>query len=160
MISDQKFSSKNILAEDDNSLVSKEVKKRKIEGRIGLLIIAVLALFLAYWIRQGLKEGVLLEPEKGRVQAVFLDNGEVYFGEIVYKNQAEVVLRNIYYLQVLKSLQYNQDKDTSRDISLVKLGKELHGPLDEMRINRFHIIYIEDLRNDSKVVQAIEEYEQ
>jgi hypothetical protein len=145
--------------QNEEDVILKEVSRRKQEGRVGLIIIVVVFIFLAYWIRQGVEQGVLLEPEKGRIQAVFLDNGEVYFGKIFYKSQEEIVLRDIYYLQVLKSLQYSKEKEQGEDVSLIKLGKELHGPIDEMRINRGHIVYIEDLRDDSKVVQAIDEYE-
>ena len=43
-------------------------------------------------------------------------------------------------------------------ISLIKLGNELHGPTDEMRITRSHILFIEDLKNDSAVVLAIKTF--
>jgi hypothetical protein len=41
------------------------------------------------------------------------------------------------------------------NINIVKLGGELHGPTDEMRINRDTVLFIEDLKSDSKVVSAI-----
>jgi len=45
-----------------------------------------------------------------------------------------------------------------KDFPLVKLGNEVHGPYDEMRINRQHIIFVEDLRQDGKIMQAIQKY--
>ena len=44
------------------------------------------------------------------------------------------------------------------EINLVKLGGELHGPVDEMKINRDQILLIEELRADSNLVKAIENY--
>jgi hypothetical protein len=44
------------------------------------------------------------------------------------------------------------------EINLVKLGGELHGPTDEMRINRDQILLVEDLRTDSNLVKAIDNY--
>ena len=41
----------------------------------------------------------------------------------------------------------------------VNLYYELHGPEDRMYINREHVLFIEDLQPDSKVVQAIEAYQ-
>jgi len=44
------------------------------------------------------------------------------------------------------------------ELSLVKLGNELHGPTDAMHINRDQILFIEDLKDDSNVFQAITNY--
>jgi hypothetical protein len=48
--------------------------------------------------------------------------------------------------------------NTDQGLSLVKLGNELHGPKDEMTINKAHIIFVEDLKADGKVVTAIDKY--
>jgi len=45
-------------------------------------------------------------------------------------------------------------------LQLIKLGKELHGPKDQMVLNRDHILFIEELSSDSKVVKSIEKYNQ
>jgi len=38
---------------------------------------------------------------------------------------------------------------------VIKLGGEVHGPQDRMQINRQHILFVENLQDESKVVQAI-----
>jgi len=98
-------------------------------------------------------------------QAVFLSNGQVYFGKIAKVSDDFVVLRNIYYLQVVtQPLQTSQDaavvqqQETEQRLTLIKLGNEIHGPVDEMAINRTHVVLIEDLKTDSRVVQAISDY--
>jgi len=92
-------------------------------------------------------------------QAVFLVNGQVYFGMTHGENRPYVKLTDVYYLQVNEQLQpIEEGAPQSPNVSLIKFGGELHGPLDEMRINREHILLIEDLRSDSRVVQAIEEF--
>lgn len=91
-----------------------------------------------------------------KYQAVFLDNGQVYFGKVAARDMKYIVLTDIYYLQLQQNLQnQNNAPGTQPDISLVKLGGELHGPEDKMEIVRDHILFIEDLRNDSKVSTAI-----
>ncbi|HBK35189.1 hypothetical protein A2239_03730 [Candidatus Uhrbacteria bacterium RIFOXYA2_FULL_40_9] len=85
-------------------------------------------------------------------QAVFLDNGQVYFGAIFNENTDYYRLTDVYYLQS----GYNMQADS--DVALVKLGKEMHGPEDEMFISKQHILFIEDLTEESKVVQAIQTY--
>lgn len=95
--------------------------------------------------------------------AVFLTNGQVYFGK-VYANSGDVLdLRDIYYLQVNQTLQQDTTKPTpsptaTPSISLIKLGKELHGPNDRMLINRSQILFTESLKNDSQVVTSINKY--
>jgi len=92
-------------------------------------------------------------------QAVFLSNGQVYFGKVTDKNDNYVKMTNIFYLQLKQPLQnQNLDALNQADLALIKLGNELHGPTDQMEINRDHILFLEDLKNDSKVVQAIEKY--
>ena len=91
-------------------------------------------------------------------QAVFLTNGQVYFGQVTKNSTSEVKLENIYYLKMDDSAtNANLNKDQS-DLQLIKLGKELHGPKDIMYINPDHILFIEDLTENSKVVQAIQSY--
>lgn len=81
--------------------------------------------------------------------AVFLDNNQVYFGKMASKSKEEVILQNVYYLQTGAS------PSTEASFSLVKMGNELHAPKDEMYINMSHIVFYEELRDDSKVVQSI-----
>jgi len=99
----------------------------------------------------------------GEYQAVFLTNGQVYFGKVAKASGSEVVLKDIYYLITRPQLQTQTPEATpgaqqQPQYTLIKLGQELHGPMDEMRINRDHILFIEGLKNDGRVVQAIEQY--
>lgn len=90
-------------------------------------------------------------------QAVFLANGQVYFGKIKSINSTDIKLTNIYYLMSDEAIMPNIDKKAS-EIVLTKLGSELHGPKDTMIINRQHIIFWENLQDDGEVVIAIKEY--
>lgn len=98
-------------------------------------------------------------------QAVFLSNGQVYFGKIENISDRDLVLTDIYYLQVVtKPLQQSQEAPTTdqaqsqQELTLAKLGNELHGPVDRMVINRDQILLTEQLKEDSKVVTAITAY--
>ena len=83
-------------------------------------------------------------------QAVFLANGQVYFGHLKERTAKYPLLADIYYLQVnqqnLQSGDQNTNTNTAADaaqpqISLIKLGDELHGPKDEMYIARDQILF-------------------
>lgn len=96
--------------------------------------------------------------QDGEYQAVFLVNTQVYFGKLSHLNSKYPVLTDVYYLQISEDLSQLQAEDVS-NVRLIKLGGELHGPTDEMKINRDHIILIEDLRADSNIVEAIKQYQ-
>ena len=100
----------------------------------------------------------------GNYQAVFLSNGQVYFGRASNRNSTYVTLRDVYYLQVnqvLQPVEGKKEPQQQQALSLAKLGiSELHKPKDEMFINRDHILFIEDLESDSQVVQAIARYKE
>lgn len=93
-----------------------------------------------------------------KLQAVFLNGGQVYFGNINDLNGKFLSMNNIYYLRVNQQVQPNQSQTSSNDISLVKLGCELHGPQDNMVINRDQIIFWENLKDDGQVAKAVAEY--
>jgi len=99
-----------------------------------------------------------------KYQAVFLANGQVYFGKVTDANTQTLVLENIYYLRSAGNLQTSDVNNstttpTTDNFSLVKLGNELHGPEDKMSINLSQVLFVEDLKPDSKVVEAIRAYE-
>jgi hypothetical protein len=122
------------------------------------ILIVALALFVA------LSPGARQESSyvnKERLQAVFLNGGQVYFGRIRVLDNNFLRLTDVYYLRVNEELQpEGQATDALRqqggaDIELVKLGCELHGPEDEMLINREHVIFWENLKEEGQVSQAV-----
>lgn len=94
--------------------------------------------------------------DSSKLQAVFLNGGQVYFGDITSLNEKYMHLNNIYYLRVNQTVQpKNASQTANNDISLVKLGCELHGPDDAMVINRDQIIFWENLKTDGQVAKAV-----
>ncbi len=91
-------------------------------------------------------------------QAVFLSNGQVYFGQITGASKDTMILEDIFYLQVDQQLQPDTEQATDPQVSLAKLGNELHGPEDQMFISMQDVVFWENLRDDGDVVQAIAQY--
>ncbi|MFA6405760.1 MAG: hypothetical protein WCW46_03390 [Candidatus Paceibacterota bacterium] len=89
--------------------------------------------------------------------AVFLTNGQVYFGKPINKSANETVLSEVYYLQPSENAEASQQLAQPK-FTLVKLGQEIHGPTDKLFINSASILFSEQLRNDSKVVESIKNY--
>lgn len=92
--------------------------------------------------------------DKSKYQAVFLEGGQVYFGKVRSMNNDFVELNDIYYLKVGNQAQ-EETPTTSQDVSLSKLGCELHRPQDQMVINRSQITFWENLQDEGQVVKAI-----
>jgi hypothetical protein len=84
-------------------------------------------------------------------KAVFLDNGQAFFGQIEEMGPSFVVLKDIYYVQS-QVLQEGDKKEVKN--TLIKRGNEWHAP-DLMYINRQHILVIEPVKPDSRVDQLI-----
>lgn len=95
---------------------------------------------------------------KDKMQAVFLNGGQVYFGKIRELNNKYVGVTDIYYLRVNQQVQPKEGEQAKQDISLVKLGCELHGPQDQMLINRDQVVFWENLKTDGQVAKAVEDY--
>ncbi len=126
---------------------------------LGALIIGLIALYVA--IGGGKAENKYVDNTK--FQAVFLNGGQVYFGKIHSLNSRFITVDNIYYLRVNQQVQPNQTATANtaaanQDVSLAKLGCELHGPTDVMVINRDQVLFWENLKTDGQVSKAIADY--
>jgi len=97
-------------------------------------------------------------PDESKYQAVFMTNGQVYFGKLTDVTSNYQTLTDVYYLQVQQDVQPAKVDSTNSQISLNKLGSELHGPTDKMNIAESQILFWEDLKDDSAVVAAIKQY--
>ena len=99
----------------------------------------------------------------GPYQAIFLSNGQVYFGKVSNLDKDYVRLTNVYYLQLQQPLQSQQKQEIGNKqtqpvqptFTLIKLGGEMHGQLDELVINRNHVLFMEGLKEDSQLVKKI-----
>lgn len=98
----------------------------------------------------------------GKYQAVFLTNGQVYFGKLQGLNGNYMKLTDIYYLQAKSSSTSNPQQTSDQaatDVQLIKLGSEIHGPVDEMIVSKDQILFFENLKTDSKVSKSIATYQ-
>ena len=84
-------------------------------------------------------------------QAIFLSNDQIYFGHLKSESRESeyLTLTDVYYVKVAE--------DSTGQ--LVKLGQiEPHKPMNEMIINKEHILFWENLSPDSPVVRTIQGY--
>ncbi|MBI2410284.1 MAG: hypothetical protein HYV32_00105 [Candidatus Kerfeldbacteria bacterium] len=137
-------------------------------GYISLIVIAaalVLMLLIVVAGAMKIKREVNFEQSQVKTdttQAVFLSDGQVYFGDITEINKSTLALEHVFYLQENQKLQSGESETLPGDasnFSLVKLGtSELHLPQDTMVINRDEVMFWENLKTESPVVKAITNY--
>ncbi len=148
--------------------MNNEKKKKKLDfGKItsGILLVGTTFLVLAiifalvFGVDNANKEADLIQTDK--YQAIFLNSqdGQVYFGKLEVYNQDIYKLTDIYYVRVENPIQpEGANQQAQPNISLAKLGNELHGPQDAMFIRRDQVLYWENLKDDGQVVTAITEF--
>lgn len=126
-----------------------------------VLMAALLIAALAFLIATGGTKDEKDFVDNSKFQAVFLNGGQVYFGKIRDLNNQYLTIDNIYYLRVNEQVQPNtetENEQRQQDISLAKLGCELHRPQDKMIINRDQMTFWENLESEGQVAKAIEEF--
>lgn len=134
--------------------------KKGIIWTIAIAAFVVILGAIAWFVFSGAKS----QPtgiDNGRFQAVFLANGQIYFGKLQSFSDSTFKMTTIYYPQTT-----SEDSDTAANaqsqnsnIKLIRLGDEVHGPGNEMYITKDQILYYENLKADSRVSKLIDENE-
>ena len=132
---------------------------------VALLAAVVLAAvgWLVWQNVQSAKTG-LGSVDSSKYQAVFLTNGQVYFGKLQASDSEYFRITEVFYLQ--KQVTEQTDTNTSKSATttdqnqllLIRLGDAVHGPEDEMIISKNQVLFYENLKSDGKVAQLISQY--
>lgn len=141
-----------------NAHVSAPAKRRTFP-RTSIIVAFVLLLAL---IGAAFAWKMVLSPtlvKKNQYQAVFLTNGQVYFGKLESGGPQFLRLKDVYYLQTNQDPQKTDDatktEANNQTQTLIRLGKEIHGPDNEMLISRDQVLFFENISNDGTVGKAI-----
>ncbi|MBA3679147.1 hypothetical protein H0W80_03090 [Candidatus Saccharibacteria bacterium] len=134
-------------------------KKSKVPMVIGLIALVLIALIITGTGAMKIMGyiNVSTSVKSSSYQAVFLSNNMVYFGKISEINDKYIKMTDIFYLQVQQPTTDQKNQNASQ-LSLTKLGNELHGPEDSMYINSKEVLFWENLKADGKVTAAIRDY--
>lgn len=145
-------------AHTGNTGSSKKFKPSK-ESKIGKILTIAVAIIVAAIVivaisnMTGANGGEKKLVNKSKLQAVFLNTGQVYFGNITKLNNKFLVLTNIYYLQSTNNS--GNTANAQSNLTLIKLGCELHEPYDQMVINRDQVTFWENLQDNGQVAKAV-----
>ena len=129
------------------------------------LAVAIIAIITGFWwFTQPNTPNAGVAIDSSKYQAVFFTNGQVYFGKLHTFNNDYLKLTDVFYLQTKEAAANGTEnlqqtaKNSSNDVQLVKLGNEIHGPQDEMVVNKSQLLFFENLKGDSKVAGSIDQY--
>ena len=91
--------------------------------------------------------------DSAKFQVVYLTNGQAYFGKLQNTNGDFLIMQSPYITQSVA----NSDNETSTDTqtTLLKVTDQLYGPDDSIAIKASQVTFWQNLRDDSKVSQAI-----
>ena len=116
--------------------------------RIGeaVIVLVLMFAFVRWW------DFTITPPWSARYQAVFLANGQTYFGHLRDRIGPYVKIEDAYYIQSVP----NADPDKPADSKFVRRGTELHKPEPWILIPRSALLFVEDLRPESPVAQFMD----
>lgn len=130
----------------------------------GIIVSLVVALAVMSWFMLAPNRSSSIAPaiDTSKYQAVFFTNGQVYFGKLASVNSEYLQLTDVYYLQNQQSTDEVEDPNNPQasdadqsSATLIKLGKEIHGPEDEMIISKEQVLFYENLKTDGSVSKTI-----
>lgn len=155
-----------------NSRAPRERSRRFPTLAVIIGVIVLLGLGAWYIFARPNGSSALIGIDKSGYQAVFLTNGQTYFGKLQSSSSEYLKLTDIYYLDSQAASGDTQGKDTTNTSTATDTTKQNNlqlfkvsdatviGPKDEMYISKKQVLFYENLKPDSKVVQSIAKYKQ
>lgn len=131
-------------------VITPRTRSRRLSKKI-LLIGAVALVVLAAYLMWSYASTQIMGD---RYQAVFLSNGQVYFGKLHDYYTGRPYMTDVYYFQA-NSQSGNSSQGSAGNQLLVKLGQEIHAPENKLILNTNSIMFVENLTDNGKVVEAI-----
>jgi hypothetical protein len=118
--------------------------------RLGAAIVIIAAVLAGIVLGGALDPSALPFVGSERISAVFLLDGEAYFGHLEdVPWSGNLVLRDVYYVNDATKV------TTDLPVGLVKRGGELHQPVDVMYIRRDKVLAVEVVTAASPIGMAI-----
>jgi hypothetical protein len=117
-------------------------------GKVALALFVLVGAFLLieWW------DFALPSIGGARYQAVFLANGQTYFGHYIDRLGPYAKIENAFYIQQIPA----PDDQTPAESKVVRRGSELHHPNAFVLIPKSAILFTEDLRSESPVAQFMD----
>jgi len=125
-----------------------------------VLIFVLVTVFLGVFLWQNgtLRNTIQLFKYRNSYQAVFLNNGQVYFGNIVELTNEYVILKDPYSIKVQQKQVDEESQSKQAEIKLLSIEDEFYKPEGYMLIKKSEILFIEELKDSSQIIEIIKNY--
>ena len=121
------------------------IQVRTVRRLLAIVFVAALAA-IAIAVYPAVRDRLQASPiDRSAYQAVFLTTNQVYFAKVDVEGDA-YLLSDVFYLS---------QPEAGAQSQLVKRGGEPHGPREPMIVPARSVLFIENLRDDSPVVNGI-----
>lgn len=134
-------------------------KKFLLPIMIGLVVVG---LAVAGWFAWSNLRGSSLAIDSDKYQAVFLTNGNTFFGKLETAGDNQMKLSQVFYPESAATTDAddqqmeNPDANTTR---LIPFKEHMYGPEDEMMFDRSQLVFFMNLKSDGQVSKLIKEYQ-
>lgn len=116
-----------------------------------VVLIIVVALIAATIARAAASSNPLASAvNRNEYQAVFLTNGQVFFGRLTVPGGDYYYLHHVYYLSSRAGTKPGQG-----GLTIQKLTNDIHGPEDLVVLSRAQVLYVENLRPNGRAAQIL-----
>jgi len=125
-----------------------------------ILIFVLVLLFIStsFWQNGTIRNTVQLLKFKNSYQVIFLNNGQAYFGNITEITNKYIILKDPYFIKVQQKQIEDEDQTTQPEIKLLSIKDEFHSPKDYMLIEKSGVLFIEELKDSSQIIDIIGNY--
>jgi hypothetical protein len=120
------------------------------------VVLMVIAGLTAHWYANRNQ----LAIDSSAYQAVFLDNDQVFFGKLQNTHGDYLTLKNAYYVKGGDQASTDDSQSAiaqAPSTQLLKVSDTVYGPNDTMSIHSSKVLFWQNLKDDSKVSEAINE---
>ncbi len=118
------------------------------------IIVCILAALLSFVFLQDITAPMKIDTS--RYQVVSLVSGQVYFGKLKNIGGEYLYLEAPYVEQQVQAQEKNTDGSTkAAQTALIRVKDQVYGPQDMIAIKSDQVVFWQNLRDDSKVSQAI-----
>lgn len=87
-------------------------------------------------------------------QSIFLTNGSVFFGKVTNQSDTAIEIDDVYYLKA-SAIQQQDVAVDANNLALVKVTDDIHSPENRAEIRLDQVLFIQNLDQNSKVLQSI-----
>ncbi len=123
-----------------------------------IFVLVLIFTSISLWQNGMARNTIQLLKYRDSYQAVFLNNGQVYFGNITEVTNKYIILKDPYSIKLQQTQADEEGSTTQSEVKLLSIEDEFYKPAGYMLIEKSGILFIEELQDSSQIIGIIESY--